>query len=103
VPDNLTLLCTYHHRVLHEGFRVAREADGTLTFTRADGLVIPRFGCRVEDFTDDFGEGAVTNAAVNHSREDSLHRSTERRARRHSDFRYSTRSRRSLALNPSEK
>ena len=27
--DNLTLLCTHHHRLLHEGgFRIAREADG---------------------------------------------------------------------------
>jgi hypothetical protein len=52
--ENLTLLCTYHHRLLHEGgFRVEREADGALTFTRADGRVIPRCGYRVEDFTDD--------------------------------------------------
>jgi hypothetical protein len=55
VPDNLTLLCTYHHRLLHDGgFHVERERDGTLTFTRADGRVIPRFGYRVVDFTDDF-------------------------------------------------
>jgi hypothetical protein len=39
---------------LHEGgFRVKREAGGTLTFTRVDGRVIPRCGYRVEDFTDD--------------------------------------------------
>jgi len=70
VPDNLTLLCTYHHRVLHEGgFRVEREADGALTFTRADGRVIPRFGYRVEDFTDDYGDGALANAGANPSRE----------------------------------
>jgi hypothetical protein len=52
--ENLTLLCTYHHRLLHEGgFRVERERDGTLTFSRADNRVIPRCGYRVEDFTDD--------------------------------------------------
>jgi hypothetical protein len=56
--DNLTLLCTYHHRLLHEGgFRAERQAaDGGLRFTRADGRVIPRFGYRVEDFMDDVGE-----------------------------------------------
>jgi hypothetical protein len=27
-PDNMTLLCTYHHRMLHEGgFSIAKEAD----------------------------------------------------------------------------
>jgi hypothetical protein len=52
--DNLALLCTHHHRLLHEGgFRVARDADGRLHFERADGRAIPRFGYRVEDFTDD--------------------------------------------------
>jgi hypothetical protein len=52
--ENLTLLCTYHHRLLHEGaFRAKREADGGLSFTRADGRTIPRFGYRVEDFADD--------------------------------------------------
>jgi Domain of unknown function (DUF222)/HNH endonuclease len=37
-PDNLTLLCTYHHRLLHEGgFRIEREGDEALRFLRADG------------------------------------------------------------------
>ena len=53
--DNLTLLCTHHHRSLHEGgFRIHREVGGELQFQRADGRTIPRFGYRVEDFTDDF-------------------------------------------------
>jgi hypothetical protein len=39
---------------LHEGgFSAQRNADGTLTFARADGRAIPRAGYRVEDFTDD--------------------------------------------------
>jgi hypothetical protein len=80
--ENLTLLCTYHHRLLHEGgFRVEREPDGTLRFTRADGRVIPRCGYRVEDFTDDEGmddaiddgnpsaEGFCTNNAQHPSAE----------------------------------
>jgi hypothetical protein len=52
--DNLTLLCTHHHRSLHEGgFRIHRDVGGELQFQRADGRTIPRFGYRVEDFTDD--------------------------------------------------
>jgi len=55
--DNLTLLCTHHHRLLHEGgFRVERATDGALRFARADGRTIPRFGYRVEDFLDEADE-----------------------------------------------
>jgi hypothetical protein len=52
---NLTLLCTYHHRLLHEGaFKAYREADGTLRFERPDGRTILRCGYRLVDFEDDF-------------------------------------------------
>jgi len=52
--ENLTLLCTYHHRLLHEGgFKVEREGDAALRFLRADGRAIPRGGYRIEDFIDD--------------------------------------------------
>jgi len=54
---NLTLLCTYHHRLLHEGgFRIVREEGGTLRFVTADGRTIPRRGYRLEDFVDDDAE-----------------------------------------------
>ena len=53
-PDNITLLCTYHHRLHHEGgFSIAKEADGTLRFITADGRTIPRAGYRRDDFVDD--------------------------------------------------
>ena len=53
--ENLTLLCTYHHRLLHEGgFSIRRDADESLYFVRADGRVIPRGGYRREDMVDDF-------------------------------------------------
>jgi hypothetical protein len=53
-PGNVTLLCTYHHRLLHEGgFRIASEADGSLRFVTADGRTIPRAGYRLDDFVDD--------------------------------------------------
>jgi Domain of unknown function (DUF222)/HNH endonuclease len=59
--DNLTLLCTQHHRLLHEGrFRIRREADGALRFERMDGRVIPRGGYCAEDVVDhDVDDGAV--------------------------------------------
>jgi hypothetical protein len=51
---NTTLLCTYHHRLLHEGaFSIVKEADGTPRFMTADGRTIPRCGYRLEDFVDD--------------------------------------------------
>lgn len=52
--SNLTLLCSHHHRLLHEGgFGIGFDGDGTLYFRRADGRVIPRFGYRSSDMLDD--------------------------------------------------
>ena len=52
-PDNMTLLCDYHHRALHEGgFSIVKEADEALRFVTADGRTIPRAGYRLEDFVD---------------------------------------------------
>ena len=52
--DNLTLLCSYHHRLLHEGgFRIATDAGGDRYFQRPDGRVIPRCGYRLDDVLDD--------------------------------------------------
>jgi hypothetical protein len=52
-PGNMTLLCTYHHRMLHEGgFSIGKEAGGALRFVTADGRTIPRQGYRLEDFVD---------------------------------------------------
>jgi hypothetical protein len=40
--ENLTLLCRYHHRLLHEsGFAVERLAGGELRFRRPDGSDVP--------------------------------------------------------------
>jgi hypothetical protein len=62
--ENLTLLCSQHHRLLHEGgFRIGRNADGTLYFKRPDGRVIPRFGYRLDDVLD---EGAEDGAVDDH-------------------------------------
>jgi hypothetical protein len=67
--DNMTLLCTHHHRLLHEGgFGIVREEGGTLRFVTADGRTIPRNGYRLEDFVDD-DIGGDTDGAGEPSRE----------------------------------
>jgi uncharacterized protein DUF222 len=65
--DNLTLLCSYHHRLLHEGgFSVVKEPDDTLRFLTADGRNIPRGGYRLADFVDDEVGGADQNPSREH-------------------------------------
>jgi hypothetical protein len=52
--ENLTLLCTQHHRLLHEGrFAIRRDGKREIYFARHDGRVIPRGGYRDEDSMDD--------------------------------------------------
>ena len=54
--ENLTLLCTHHHRCLHEGgFRIAREADGELrlpTCRRANDSALLAIESRTSPTTD---------------------------------------------------
>ena len=53
-PDNMTLLCTHHHGLLHRAaFRIMKNPDDSLRFVTADGRTIPRNGYRLEDFVDD--------------------------------------------------
>jgi hypothetical protein len=43
--ENLTLLCTYHHTLLHEGgFTIHDDERAGIYFRRPDGRVIPRSG-----------------------------------------------------------
>jgi hypothetical protein len=52
--DNLVLLCTHHHTLLHEGgFAILRDETGATCFRRADGRTIPRAGYRADDMLDD--------------------------------------------------
>jgi hypothetical protein len=68
---NMTLLCTHHHRQLHEGgFSIVRDEGGTLRFVTADGRSIPRHGYRLEDFVDDaLEESAGHDTTTEPSRE----------------------------------
>jgi hypothetical protein len=66
--DNLTLLCSQHHRLLHEGgFKIRRDHDGAIYFQRADGRAIPRFGYRLDDMRDDFVTAENPSAEVRES------------------------------------
>ncbi len=48
--ENLVLLCSHHHRLVHEGgYDIRRDAEGQVYFQRADGRVIPRCGYDPED------------------------------------------------------
>jgi hypothetical protein len=52
--DNLTLLCTYHHTLVHEGgFTIHDDGRVGIYFRRPDGRVIPRSGYRAVDMLDD--------------------------------------------------
>jgi hypothetical protein len=64
--DNMTLLCTHHHRSLHEGgFNIVKDERGGLRFVTDDGRSIPRNGYRLEDFVDDNGETDTANVDQN--------------------------------------
>jgi hypothetical protein len=52
--DNLTLLCTYHHTLVHEGgFTIHHDRREGIYFRRPDGRVIPRSGYRAADMLDE--------------------------------------------------
>jgi hypothetical protein len=52
--DNLTLLCTYHHTLLHEcGFTIDDDGCAGIYFRRPAGRVIPRSGYRAADMLDE--------------------------------------------------
>ncbi len=64
-PGNLILLCSYHHRLLHEGgFSVHRRHDGDLQFLRADGRAIPRSGYARDDMTDDMTDDVTDDSVI---------------------------------------
>ena len=51
--DNLLLLCTKHHTLVHEGgFRIERDFMDNWTFVRPDGIAVPHSGYHEQDFSD---------------------------------------------------
>ncbi|MCH7979942.1 MAG: DUF222 domain-containing protein [Proteobacteria bacterium] len=52
--DNLLLLCSHHHRLVHEGgFRIERDYQNRWFFKRPDGRAVPACGYRAQDMIDD--------------------------------------------------
>lgn len=52
--DILLLLCTRHHRLVHEGgFSIAKDYLDRWYFRRSDGIAVPQCGYRLEDILDD--------------------------------------------------
>ncbi len=52
--DNLMLLCSHHHRLVHEGgFQIVLDRNGQRCFRRADGRAVPLSGYRSCDQEDD--------------------------------------------------
>jgi len=51
--DNLMLLCSHHHGLVHEGgFRIERDYQNRWFFKRPDGRAVPACGFRVQDRID---------------------------------------------------
>jgi len=52
--DNLMLLCSQHHKLVHEGgFTIERDYQNRWYFKRPDGRAVPACGYHAEDITDD--------------------------------------------------
>ena len=52
--DNLMLLCSQHHKLVHEGgFRIERDYQNRWFFKRPDGRAIPSCGYQAQDMMDD--------------------------------------------------
>jgi hypothetical protein len=67
--DNLLLLCTRHHRLVHEGgFAIAKDYLDRWYFKRPDGQAVPHCGYRLEDILDDDidtnGTALITNPSA---------------------------------------
>jgi hypothetical protein len=52
--ENTMLLCSAHHRLVHEGgYEIRKDTAGGWYFRRPDGRAIPRCGYQTEDMVDD--------------------------------------------------
>jgi len=64
--DNLMLLCSQHHKLVHEGgFSIERDYQNRWYFKRPDGRAVPACGYHAKDMTDDdIGEVSRQAGAV---------------------------------------
>jgi hypothetical protein len=60
--DNLVLLCTRHHRLVHEGgYRIEKDYLDRWMFKRPDGIAVPDCGYRPEDRVDECREPGIND------------------------------------------
>ncbi|MGB7216677.1 MAG: HNH endonuclease signature motif containing protein, partial [Gammaproteobacteria bacterium] len=80
--DNLILLCSTHHMLVHEGgFRIEKDYRDRWFFRRPDGRAVPACGYRPEDVTDGgvdaveeyFGSDASAEVSLDASAEAQSH------------------------------
>ena len=63
--ENLMLLCSRHHRLVHEGgFRIERGYQNHWFFKRPDGWAVPSCGYRAQDTIDDDIDGDITELSI---------------------------------------
>ncbi len=52
--EQLMLLCSKHHTLVHEGgFRIEKDFQGRWSFLRPDGIAVPDYGYHSRDMVDD--------------------------------------------------
>ena len=60
--DNLLLLCSHHHQLVHEGgFCIERDYQNRWFFKRPDGRAVPSCGYRAQDRIDEGSDGIGSN------------------------------------------
>jgi hypothetical protein len=64
--ENTMLLCSGHHRLVHEGgYEIRKDYQGRWYFRRPDGRAIPRCGYRPDDMVDEeIGDAQDTDRAM---------------------------------------
>ena len=87
--ENLMLLCSKHHRLVHEGgFRIDKDYQDRWCFKRPDGIAVPRCGYHADDMIDE-DTGEISEPLNYPSREGFLTKSENLRINlmrsRHSD------------------
>ena len=81
VPENLLLLCTKHHTLVHEGkFQILKDFQNNWFFARPDGKAIPAGGYHPEDTVDE-DIGDVTDAYLNNPSAEGFLCTTENNAK----------------------
>jgi len=62
--DNLMLLCSRHHRLVHEGgFRIDKDYRDRWMFVRPDGIAVPHCGYRADDMLDEDVDSTINHLA----------------------------------------